>query len=251
MKKKLLLCTLLASLAVQAKSIDIPEPVKQIEKQGIEIIKPFTAPGGVEGWLGKFHDNGVTVYLTPDKKYAIAGYMYDSAGNNLSEKLINDEIYIPAGRKMWDELTKTPGISEGSDEASCKVVVFSDPFCPYCNKFWHQAQPFIKNKKISVKTLLVGVIRPDSGQYAAAILSSSDPQKTWHDLEITNGKTKPPLNKETPREVFLQIQKNQQLMTNLGANGTPAIYYLNKDRALQQIVGMPNEKQMADLVACK
>ncbi|HAZ77804.1 MAG TPA: thiol:disulfide interchange protein DsbG, partial [Enterobacteriaceae bacterium] len=55
----------------------------------------------------------------------------------------------------------------------------------------------------------------------------------------------------TPRPVFEQIQRNQQLMDKLGANGTPAIYYLNKDRALQQILGMPNAQQMADLAACK
>nr|EKY1996253.1 thiol:disulfide interchange protein DsbG [Cronobacter turicensis] len=48
-----------------------------------------------------------------------------------------------------------------------------------------------------------------------------------------------------------QIQYNQQLMAQLGANGTPAIYYLNKDKLLQQIVGLPNPEQMADLVACK
>ena len=40
-------------------------------------------------------------------------------------------------------------------------------------------------------------------------------------------------------------------MDQLGANGTPAIYYLNKDRVLQQIVGLPDEQQMKDLVACQ
>jgi thiol:disulfide interchange protein DsbG len=40
-------------------------------------------------------------------------------------------------------------------------------------------------------------------------------------------------------------------MEQLGASGTPAIYYLNKARTLQQIIGLPDAKQMADLVACK
>lgn len=159
MNKILTLLILLLSATAQAQTADLPEPVKQMEKQGIEIIKPFSAPGGVEGWLGKYQDMGVTLYLTPDKKHVVSGYMYDTQGNNLSEKIINDEIYIPAGREMWKQLTAAPGISEGSADAKCQVVVFSDPFCPYCNKFWHQAQPFIKDKSISTKTLLVGVIR--------------------------------------------------------------------------------------------
>jgi thiol:disulfide interchange protein DsbG len=33
-------------------------------------------------------------------------------------------------------------------------------------------------------------------------------------------------------------------MDNLGANATPAIYYLNADNELQQVVGMPDEKQL-------
>lgn len=251
MNKILSLLILLMSATTQAQTADLPEPVKQMEKQGIEIIKPFSAPGGVEGWLGKYQDMGVTLYLTPDKKHVISGYMYDAQGNNLSEKNINEEIYIPAGREMWKQLTAAPGIVEGSADAKCQVVVFSDPFCPYCNKFWHQAQPFIKDKSISTKTLLVGVIRPDSAQYAAAVLAAKDPAKVWYDLENSNGKTKPALQGNTPPAVFKQIQQNQQFMEQLGASGTPAIYYLNKARALQQIIGLPDAEQMADLVACK
>lgn len=251
MYKILSLFILLLSTTAQAQTADLPEPVKQMEKQGIEIIKPFSAPGGVEGWLGKYQDMGVTLYLTPDKKQVISGYMYDAQGNNLSEKIINDEIYIPAGREMWKQLTAAPGIVEGSADAKCQVVVFADPFCPYCNKFWHQAQPFIKDKSISTKTLLVGVIRPDSAQYAAAILSAKDPAKTWYNLESSDGKTKPALQSDTPPAVFKQIQHNQQLMEQTGASGTPAIYYLNKARTLQQIIGLPDAEQMADLVACK
>lgn len=198
MKKILSLLTLLMSATTQAQTADLPEPVKQMEKQGIEIIKPFSAPGGVEGWLGKYQDMGVTLYLTPDKKHVISGYMYDAQGNNLSEKTINDEIYIPAGREMWKQLTAAPGITEGSAEAKCQVVVFADPFCPYCNKFWHQAQPFIKDKSISTKTLLVGVIRPDSAQYAAAVLSAKDPAKVWYDLESSDGKIKPEPERQHP-----------------------------------------------------
>ncbi|EOI3444742.1 thiol:disulfide interchange protein DsbG [Cronobacter turicensis] len=251
MKKMLMAGALLAAFHAQAQTDDLPEPVKQMEKQGITIIKPFSAPGGVQAWLGKYQDTGVALYLTPDKKHVIAGYMYDEKGNNLSEKLFNDELYIPAGREMWKTLDQAKGIQEGTDQAACKVVVFADPFCPYCHKFWEQAQPHLKDKSISLKTLLVGVIRPDSGRYAAAVLASDDPQKTWQALESSAGKTKPALPEKTSPAAFKQIQYNQQLMAQLGANGTPAIYYLNKDKLLQQIVGLPDPEQMADLVACK
>lgn len=248
--KKLTIATL-ALFAFSVAAQTLPEPVKQFEKQGIEIIKPFKAPGGVNGWLGKYQGTGVTIYLTPDGKHAISGYMYDEQGHNLSEQVINDEIYIPAGREMWQRLTAAPGIVQGSAGARCKVVVFADTFCPYCKKFSQQVKPAIEANVIQLKTQLVGILQPESGVQASAILAASDPAEAWSAFERSNGKTLPPSPSATPKEVVYQIQHNQRLMDELGANGTPAIYYLNQDRKLQQIVGMPDAKQLADLLACQ
>ncbi|CCK05194.1 Thiol:disulfide interchange protein DsbG precursor [Cronobacter sakazakii 701] len=131
----------------------------------------------------------MTLYLTPDKKHVITGYMYDAQGNNLSEKLINDELYIPAGREMWKTLDQAKGIHEGSEQAACKVVVFADPFCPYCHKFWEQAQPYLNDKSISLKTLLVGVIRPDSGATPPRCWAPTIRKKPGRILKAQPGKT--------------------------------------------------------------
>lgn len=50
MFKRTLLLTLLPAV-VHAE--ELPAPVKAIEKQGITILKPFDAPGGMKGYLGK------------------------------------------------------------------------------------------------------------------------------------------------------------------------------------------------------
>lgn len=63
MFKRTLLLTLLPAV-VHAE--ELPAPVKAIEKQGITILKPFDAPGGMKGYLGKYQDMGVTIYVTPD-----------------------------------------------------------------------------------------------------------------------------------------------------------------------------------------
>ena len=90
MLKKILLLALLPAIAFAE---ELPAPVKAIEKQGITIIKTFDAPGGMKGYLGKYQDMGVTIYLTPDGKHAISGYMYNEKGENLSNTLIEKEIY--------------------------------------------------------------------------------------------------------------------------------------------------------------
>ncbi|WP_116287447.1 thiol:disulfide interchange protein DsbG, partial [Serratia marcescens] len=73
----------------------------------------------------------VTIYVTPDGKHAISGYMYNEKGENLSNSLIEKEIYAPAGREMWQRMEKASWILDGKKEAPVIVYVFADPFCPY------------------------------------------------------------------------------------------------------------------------
>ena len=241
MLKRTLLLSLIPAL-VQAE--ELPAPVKAIEKQGITIIKPFEAPGGVKGWLGKYQDMGVTIYLTPDGKHAISGYMYDDKGTNLSEKVIQKEIYAPAGRELWQRMEKAQWLLEGDKAAPRVIYVFADPFCPYCKAFWSAAQPWVKADKVQLNTLLVAFLNPQSGRNASLILNASDPVNAWKEYELSGGKKLPKNEGKASRETVALLQQHQQLMDSLGANATPAIYYLNADNELQQVVGMPDEKQL-------
>ncbi|WP_437887974.1 thiol:disulfide interchange protein DsbG [Phytobacter sp. V91] len=238
--------TLLALLPLMAwASEPLPLAIQQVEKQGIKIIKEVKTDGGLRTWLGQYQDMGVTVWLTPDGKHAISGYLYDEKGKNLSEELFKSELYIPQGRELWKKLTTAKGIKEGRPDAKRKVVVFADPFCPYCKQFWAAAQPWITSGKVEINTLLVAVINPQSGRYASAILSAEDPAKAWSAYELSNGKTLPPFPDKTPQEVFNAVQYHQKLMDETGANATPAIYYMNENQELQQVVGMPDKQQLA------
>lgn len=67
----------------------------------------------MKGYLGKYQDMGVTIYLTPDGKHAISGYMYNEKGENLSNTLIEKEIYAPAGREMWQRMEQSHWLLDG------------------------------------------------------------------------------------------------------------------------------------------
>jgi thiol:disulfide interchange protein DsbG len=241
MLKRVVLMTLLP-LVAQAE--DLPDAVKAIEKQGITIIKPFDAPGGMKGYLGKYQDMGVTIYVTPDGKHAISGYMYDSAGANLSENLIEKEIYAPAGRELWQQMEKADWIVDGKKDAPRVVYVFADPFCPYCHQFWQQSRPWVDAGKVQLRTLLVGVIKPESPATAAAIMTSADPAKTWHDFEQSGGKMTLNVPAKPADKSMRSLNMHQRLMDSLGASATPAIYYMNKNNVLQQVVGLPDEQKL-------
>ncbi|MBJ3815391.1 thiol:disulfide interchange protein DsbG [Shimwellia pseudoproteus] len=255
MKKMFLLSLLLLSSgATVAQTLDpatLPAPVQGIAKQGITIIKKFNAPGGMTGYLGKYQDMGVTIYVTPDGKHAVSGYLYDANGKNLSEQLISDELYTPAGREMWQKMASAPWIADGKASAPHIIYVFADPFCPYCHQFWQQARPWVESGKVQIRTLLVGVIKPESAGYAAAILASKDPAKAWHDLESSNGKLKIAPSAQASAAQADAIKGNTALMDALGASGTPAIYYMTKDQVLQQEVGLPEAEKMPVIMGDK
>ena len=107
----------------------------------------------MKGYLGKYQDMGVTIYLTPDGKHAISGYMYNEKGENLSNTLIEKEIYAPAGREMWQRMEQSHWLLDGKKDAPVIVYVFADPFCPYCKQFWQQARPWVDSGKVQLRTL--------------------------------------------------------------------------------------------------
>jgi thiol:disulfide interchange protein DsbG len=160
--KKLLLISLLVTSGLAQAAEAIPDVVKTFsEQQDIKIIKKIDAPGGAPAWLGQYQDMGVTLFLTPDGKHVISGYLYDE-GKNLSDAYFQKEIYAPLGR--WKQLNAAHPLKEGADTAPRKVFVFADPFCPYCKAFWAEAQPWVKAGKVQLNTLLVAFLNPNSGR---------------------------------------------------------------------------------------
>lgn len=250
--KKLLLISLLVTSGLAQAAEAIPDVVKTFsEQQHIKIIKKIDAPGGAPAWLGQYQDMGVTLFLTPDGKHVISGYLYDEKGKNLSDAYFQKEIYAPLGREMWKQLNAAHPLKEGADTAPRKVFVFADPFCPYCKAFWAEAQPWVKAGKVQLNTLLVAFLNPNSGRNASAILNAKDPVSAWREYELSGGKTLPKPAGGASRENVAVLQQHQQLMDSLGANATPAIYYLNAQNELQQVVGMPDEKQLEEMFGPK
>lgn len=145
---------------------------------------------------------------------------------------------------MWKKMEAASWLQEGKKEAPIILYVFADPFCPYCLQFWQQARPWVESGKVQIRTLLVGVIKPESPATAAAILATQDPAKTWRDYEQSAGKMPIKLPAHLSPEKMKIVSENQQLMDELGANATPAIYYMNKDNMLQQVVGLPEADKL-------
>jgi len=78
-------------------SEDIPAVVKHFgEQQEIKNIKEIDAPGGVKSWIGQYQDMGVTLFLTPDGKHVISGYLYDDKGKKHQRGIFPEGDLYPA-----------------------------------------------------------------------------------------------------------------------------------------------------------
>jgi len=243
--------TLIASTSVQAAEATLPAPIAALQKQGFELKGEFKAPGNLQGYAMQYQGQGTTVYLTPDKQHAIMGNLVDATGKNLSDEQVEKWVYAPMAKEMWQKLEKNHWIAAGKADAPHIVYAFADPYCPYCTQFWQKAQPWLKSGKVQLRVLMVGMLRPDSAQKAAAIMMAKDPTKTLADYENSRGKMALKAPTAITPQITEALKNNLSLMDELGGSATPAIYYLNKEGRLQQHQGMPDDEALQAIMGDK
>ena len=234
------------TLGAQAK--DWPAPIKALEAQGVEVVGTFDAPGGLTGYAGMIEQQPLAIYLTADGKQAIIGSMIDAKGANLSQEPLDRLVSKPMTVKIWKQLEKSSWIADGSKNAPRVIYTFTDPNCPYCNKFWNDARPWVKAGKVQLRHIIVAILTDTSAGKAAALLSAKDPQValTQHEQQHTSGGVKP--LGQVSATVRAQLDANQKLMQQLGASATPTIFYKDASGNLQKIQGAPSAEMLTKIL---
>ena len=152
-----------------------PAALQALEKQGLAIVGPIKSPGGVAAYAAHIGTEPVALYVTPDGKHVIAGTMFDEAGRNVTAEALSAAVAKPMADAAWDQLAKSRWIADGQEGAARVVYVFTDPNCPYCNKLWADARPWVDAGKVQLRHVMVGILTPTSAAKAAALLSEADP----------------------------------------------------------------------------
>ena len=238
----------LAGLTLNASAKEWPAPVKALEAQGLEIVGSFDAPGGLTGYAGILQQQPIAVYVTSDGKQAIIGSMVDAKGADLTREPVTRLVSKPMSAKTLKLLEQSAWIAAGAKTAPRVVYTFTDPNCPYCNKFWNDAQPWIKAGKVQVRHVIVGILGPTSPGKAAALLSAPDPQAalTLHEQQHRSGGIKPLA--QVPATIRAQLEANQELMQQLGFSATPATLYKDADGNLQTVMGAPSAEKLKQVL---
>ncbi|AMN13745.1 thiol:disulfide interchange protein DsbG [Alteromonas macleodii] len=233
-----------------ATASSLPQPLKFIESQGGEVVNAFDAPSGVTGYIIDFRGNALTVYLSEDKQYLFTGKMLDASGRDIGETALNAYISGPQSEKNWQALGSSNWIPDGDNDAERVIYTFTDPNCPYCKKFWQQARPWIEAGKVQIRHIMVGILKADSFDKSAAILSADDPAKALYQHEVGNEGTvltiTPP--SDNARE---KLKINHTLMQKLGVSATPAIFYKDSKNVVDLHMGLPGLSQLEEIMGSK
>lgn len=227
-----------------AQAQEYPAPIQALINRGITIVGRMPAPQGFKGYVGEFDGQMTPVYLLPDGRHTTVGVLYDEHGKDLTNAAFRAATAPEPDPALWQALAKTTWIAEGAAKPERIVYVFTDTECPFCHKLWLALQPHLQRDKLQVRDVIVAVIAPESLTRAAAVLGASDPAATWHIHELAFGHSPvKPLGSVNPR-MRARIEANTALMTRLGAFGTPAIVYKDKNGGIHMVLGLPDKGHM-------
>lgn len=218
---------------------DYPAPIQALEAQGLEVLGTFDAPSGLTGYAGIAGSNPVSVYMTSDGTHALVGTLIDADGQDAGAQKMRELVVEPMSKRTWNKLEKASWVLDGKAAAPRVVYTFTDANCPYCHSFWEAARPWVNAGKVQLRHVMVGVIRPDSANKAAAILKADTPGDALAENERNqaSGGIKPMAT--VPADVSSQLDSNQRLMLELGFQGTPGILFHDEQGNVQRRSGMP------------
>lgn len=225
-----------------------PAVIAVIEAKGFEVLGEFDAPSGLRGYAGLAGQQPVAVYTTADGQHALIGTLIDAQGLDVGAKPLERLVSGPASSRTWAQLEASEWIADGRADAPRIVYTFSDPNCPFCNRFWGAARPWVDAGKVQLRHIMVGVIRADSANKVAAIMAANSPSAALH-LNETNYAAGgiAPAN-SVPASVRATLDANQKLMVDLGFQGTPGILFLDETNLVQRRAGMPQADDLENVL---
>lgn len=230
-----------------------PAALQALEKQGVTIVGNFPAPGGLTAWAGYIGQRPLSLFVTPDGKHVIAGTLLDAQGEEVAQAALEKTVRGAMTAGAWSKLEASHWIEDGKKGAPRTVYVFTDPNCPYCNKFWADARPWVDSGKVVLRHVMVGILTPTSAGKAAALLADKDPAAALAAYErghmdqngksIASGRARPlgdaglkPME-DIPADIEGKLMANHRLMASLGLQATPAMVWRDGNGNVQMRTG--------------
>ena len=157
------------------------------------------------------------LYTDAAGTFLIDGNLYDLK----NDRNLTDERLRVLNAIKFESLPLEQAVKVQRGDGRRVVAMFSDPYCPYCQKFEQTLQ---KINDITIYVFMYPVIRPQNADHSKAVWCSPDRQKAWLDLALHH---KPP---PAAPSCDNPVEKNLELGQSLGVNGTPTLIFANGER---------------------
>ncbi|MCB5186329.1 DsbC family protein [Methylobacillus gramineus] len=152
-----------------------------------------------------------------------------------------------------DELTRVDFSALPLDQAikvvkgngSKKLVVFSDPDCPYCKRLEQKELTGITDVTIYTFLFPLEQLHPDAGNKSRAIWCAPDRAKAWQDWVLNGQLPKAQGTCDTP------IEKVAELGKKMNVTSTPTLIFADGKRMLGAYPAKDIEKAMAGAASAK
>jgi len=176
-------------------------------------INPGPMPGLFEVVV-----NGINVMYT-DKKGELAffGNMVNlKTQENLTKKRSEELAFVD-----FSQIPLTQAIVKVKGDGSRKLVVFSDPDCPYCKQL-EKELAFLDNVTIYTMLYPLEELHPGARKKSAAVWCAADRAKAWDDLMLFG---KEPAT--ATDECKTPLDEINKLAQRLSITGTPGLVFEN------------------------
>lgn len=216
--------------------------VQSISHGKMHLDKVFPGPElNIVGVIAKAPTGQKMLAWMIDGKYMAIGALISADGKNLS--VVNAEkaglMQKPlSGKAVATQALQATGFMVG--HAGPLMVVFMDPNCIYCHKFWDEAQGAIRAGKLRLKVIPVGFLKPTSLAKATTILQSVDPALAWARNErlfrksIEEGGEKPATHLDPKSMAY--VRANTALLGATGEMATPTLVYCRNGNETPQVL---------------
>ena len=214
----LLLLTLLAG-AAHADEASLRKAIENAyPKMSVESIVKTPYAGLYEVYM-----NGQIVYTDEKFSFLIAeGHLVDSK----TKKDVTTDRLADLSKIDFSSLPLDQAIKVVKGNGSRKMVVFSDPDCPFCKRLEQNELSNITDVTIYTFLMPLDQLHPDAANKAKAIWCSADRVKSWQDWVFNGQLPKKSANCDAP------LDKVAALARKLGVTSTPTIFFADGKRML-------------------
>lgn len=152
-------------------------------------------------------------YMDASGRYALFGNIWDmQASRDLTadRKAVLDRVDTSTLEQAWS-------VRHVKGKGSRTVYVFADPQCGFCKQL---EQTLSSMDDITVRTLVIPILGPESKRLTSAIACAEDPSAAWS-AWMLRGVQPPPANPATCD--LGRAQAVEKLAKDLGITGTPTL----------------------------